>query len=99
MHGISHHNPTHPHLRDLASQLQHEINTILEKVDHKKLFSEFHDHELVDIEEGVEHDVAKESLDQRIRHNMSMRSHARVTDRPKSKFKKILDFFFKPFEM
>ncbi|MDQ3076471.1 MAG: hypothetical protein M3Q63_00230 [bacterium] len=102
MHSTTHHNKTHPHIRDIASRLQGEINTILHKVDHKTIYSEFHDHELVDIEEGVEHDVAKESLDQRIRHNMTKRTHLQATtsaSNSDSKVKKVLDFFFKPFEI
>ncbi len=64
---------THPHsphhkLEEIARKLQHEVDSIINKVDEKALFAEFRDEEIMDIREGADRKeiMSTLSLEERI---------------------------------
>ncbi len=66
----------------MSHKLQLEIDAMLSRVDDSKMYAEFREEELIEITDGVHHDIARESLDQRILINMNARKnrtpHARL---------------------
>ena len=73
----SHHFHLQPHLKDISIKLQSEVDSILVSVDETTIHAEFKEIDLIDIENGVEQDVQKESLDARIQHNIKRRAQRR----------------------
>jgi hypothetical protein len=61
---------------EMAQSLQNEVNTILAQVSEKDIYAEFHERDLIEIENGVEHRIVETSLDQRI--NMKLNNHQGV---------------------
>ncbi len=53
--------------KELAKKLQSEIDGILTNVaDDKKLYAEFREHEIFDIQNGDAHEIVRHTLDERI---------------------------------
>ncbi len=96
---------TNKHPKEIAARLQLEIDLILNKVDDLKMYAEFREEEMIDIQDGSNHQVFREVLDERIHYNMNRRAQQKPliektvyqSVHQTKKAKKFLDYLFKPF--
>lgn len=110
----SQHHIHSPHIKELSHRLQHEVDTILKFTNDKAIHAEFRETEIVEIENGVHHDIVRESIDARIDVNMGRNNkqtpvaenkththpiHVHPAHKIEKKTKRVLDIFFKPFHI
>ncbi|MBX4198305.1 hypothetical protein KW782_03155 [Candidatus Parcubacteria bacterium] len=91
--------------KDMAYSLQKEVDLILSQVNEGDIYAEFREHEIIEIEDGVQHRIVETALDERI--NMKLGQHnptykVKITERPPSrvtKIQRLVYLFFKPFHI
>ena len=96
---------THKHPHEIAARLQREIDMILTNVDDSRMFAEFREEEIMDIQDGSNHQIFREVIDERIQFNMNRReSHKPLIEktvhtsiRQTNNVKRLLDYLFRPF--
>ncbi len=89
------------HIHELSYRLQKEVELILGSVDDATLYAEFRDDELTEITGGIHYNLARESLDKRIHHNIKHRAHrqAKTPANIVERIQKFLNLLFKPIQI
>jgi hypothetical protein len=105
MSSTQHSHKKHTNVHDLAKRLQFEVDLILANVDEKSLFAEFREEEIIDLREGDQREIPRNTLDERIINNISRRHQAvsrsitpKVVKKNIKSFTGIFYYLFKPLQ-
>jgi hypothetical protein len=91
--------------QEIAENLQKEVDSILSQSTERDMYAEFREHEMVEIENGVEHHIVETALDERI--NYKLKNHQGITEEVRiverndttiGKITRAIYLLFKPFE-